>query len=69
MKRIITATLTAAILTGGGFALAQVGADFSDVLDDHEHATGINYAWVREWINGYPDGTFRPDQTIPEVIG
>lgn len=37
---------------------------FSDVAQDYWAAVQINSAKVQGWINGYPDGTFRPDQNI-----
>lgn len=37
---------------------------FSDVPQDYWAAVQINSAKVQGWINGYPDGTFRPDQNI-----
>lgn len=39
------------------------GASFSDI-DNHWAASYILKAATATWINGYPDGTFRPDQNI-----
>ena len=36
---------------------------FSDIAD-HWARENINDAAMTKWINGYPDGTFRPDQAI-----
>lgn len=40
------------------------GSSFSDVSDNHWAAGFISLAEHLGYINGYPDGTFRPDQTI-----
>ncbi len=37
---------------------------FSDVSDSHWAADAIAVCAKMGWIKGYPDGTFRPDQTI-----
>ena len=37
---------------------------FSDVPSDHWAAQYISYAAERGWVEGYPDGTFRPDAYI-----
>lgn len=37
---------------------------FSDVPDVHRNADAIQQASSRGWINGYPDGTFRPGELI-----
>lgn len=37
---------------------------FSDVSDTHWAADAIAVCAKMGWIKGYPDGTFRPDQTI-----
>lgn len=43
---------------------------FSDVPPGHKYYDQINYAVDRGWLEGYPDGTFRPDKNITraEVI-
>ena len=33
-------------------------------IDGHWAKANINYAVEQGWINGYEDGTFKPDQTI-----
>lgn len=38
-------------------------ATFSDVIG-HWAAKEIGIAYANEWIKGYPDGTFKPDQNI-----
>jgi len=39
-------------------------ADFSDVPPSHEYYKAITYVEGQRIVNGYSDGTFRPDQTI-----
>ncbi|MBP9812218.1 S-layer homology domain-containing protein, partial [Candidatus Gracilibacteria bacterium] len=39
-------------------------AGFSDVPNDRWYAEYITYAVKNKWINGYVDGTFRPDAMI-----
>ena len=48
---------------GGGAAGAAVR--FPDVADDHLRRLDILFAAERGWFQGYPDGTFRPDRTVP----
>ena len=36
------------------------GSQFPDVPEDHIHASSINALVERGWLQGYPDGTFRP---------
>ena len=62
MKRII-ATLAVATIGIGAAAVALT--DFRDVPTDHPRRTDIFYAVAQEWFEGYPDGTFRPDQVVP----
>ena len=38
-------------------------ATFSDVIG-HWAAKEIGIAYYNDWIKGYPDGTFKPDQNI-----
>ena len=40
------------------------GSRFSDVPTSHIHAGSINVLAQREWLIGYPDGTFRPWQEL-----
>ena len=47
------------------FIVQQVSADvFSDVASNHPNFTAINYLHDNGVIEGYPDNTFRPDQTV-----
>src|SRR5690606_41056535 len=44
----------------------EAGSGFSDIAG-HWAAAGIQEAAARQLINGYPDGTFRPDQPITQA--
>ncbi|MCL4442227.1 MAG: chitobiase/beta-hexosaminidase C-terminal domain-containing protein [Firmicutes bacterium] len=45
------------------------GVDFSDVPGFHWAAAGIRKAASAGLVSGYPDGTFRPDQTLTRAEG
>lgn len=40
------------------------GNAFGDVPGSHWAVSYINSAYAKGWINGYPDGTFKPDNSI-----
>lgn len=40
---------------------------FPDIDYGEWYATYVQKAFAEGWINGYPDGTFKPDQTINKV--
>lgn len=40
---------------------------FSDIDHSAWYATYVKHAYTSGWINGYPDGTFKPEQTINKV--
>jgi hypothetical protein len=62
MKRIFSISLAASIAS---FALvAPAYASFSDVPSSHTNAEAIAYVQAESIVSGYPDGTFKPDQTI-----
>ena len=42
-------------------------ATFSDVIG-HWAAKEIGIAYYNDWIKGYPDGTFKPDQNITRAV-
>lgn len=44
--------------------LTEGSAAFSDVSKSHWAYKYINFAATRGWVNGYPDGTFRPGNNI-----
>lgn len=41
-----------------------IAAGFSDVTGSHINIDAINYVEANGIVNGYPDGTFKPDDTI-----
>ena len=45
-------------------ALTEGTKSFSDVPSSHWAAKYINFAATRGWVNGYADGTFRPNNSI-----
>ncbi|WP_420614292.1 S-layer homology domain-containing protein [Candidatus Spongiisocius sp.] len=52
------------VLVPASTLLAQTTTRFSDVPEDNDQYTDIEYAAERGWFQGYDDGTFRPDHTI-----
>lgn len=46
--------------------ILQIGfaSSFSDVNDDTQYKTSIEWMQKNEIINGYPDGTFKPDKCV-----
>ncbi len=65
MKRKLPAAALALFLVvsaGAGYANGDSGS--SDVPADHPQRADIEYAVARGWFLGYPDGTFRPGQTV-----
>ena len=66
-RRTLTAVLTIAVVIACLTLIAR-GQDgqrrFSDVPADHPQAQAIQQASRHGWINGYPDGTFRPGEPI-----
>lgn len=48
------------LLFGNSFALAS----FSDISSSHDNSDAINYMQSENIVQGYNDGTFKPDQTI-----
>ena len=61
-RPITRAELTAVLVRFLGAAGGQGG--FADVSASHWAASAIGAAARAGWIDGYPDGTFRPDQPI-----
>lgn len=60
----ITRAELAAMLTQFSDAKPVKGVKFSDVSAEHWAYEAIAIAAKMGWIEGYPDGTFRPDATI-----
>jgi len=42
----------------------NIGSGFSDVPKLHRNSTAIEYLYKNGIVNGYPDGTFKPDNSI-----
>ncbi len=62
-KKIISLGLLLALLTGQTVVQA-LGDPFPDVSGKSERAAAIDFLKVKGITSGYPDGTFRPDNTI-----
>ncbi len=63
MKKTISSLLTTILL----ITLSSVPAhaqSFSDLPSNSSYSTAINYLADANIINGYPDGTFKPDQQV-----
>ena len=64
------APLTRAVLAEALYRLAgspaaeESGAEFSDVEPDHPNRSAILWAKASGVVNGYPDGTFRPEDSV-----
>ena len=56
----------AAIMLGRAFSLngEQRETDFSDVAANHQASGFIESAVSKGFIKGFPDGTYRPDETV-----
>ena len=65
MFRRVVLAVGMAMLVGGGVAVSQT-AWFSDVPPGHPQTADIQTARDRGWFQGYDDGTFRPNQIIPD---
>lgn len=73
-SRFFIAWAAAAVLAGGAFPAPPVAAQdvageggcrFSDVSDSDTAHADIVYACRQGWFSGYPDGSFRPDRSVP----
>lgn len=51
-------------LTGNGFANSFTSVIFSDVSATHPNTNAINFLHSQHIVEGYSDGTFRPDNPI-----
>lgn len=63
MKKLIS-VLTAAVMSISIMCQASVFAAFSDVSDDHAYKNAITTLSKLSVIDGYDDGTFKPDGQI-----
>ena len=59
--RVIAITIIISILVS---PLTAFAGSFPDVLENSVHHNAIEYLKDKGVVNGYPDGTFLPDQTI-----
>lgn len=57
-------SLLIGVLFLGPWTSDPVAAAFSDVPETHEHYAAVQWMESRQVIEGYEDGTFRPEQTI-----
>ena len=64
MTRAEVTTMFARLLTEKMAADQTYSNTFSDVPSSHWAAKYINFAATRGWVNGYADGTFRPNNSI-----
>lgn len=46
---------------------AEITMVFSDLPEDHAYYSAVSYLVNEGVVTGYPDGTFRPDQTVSRV--
>ena len=65
MIRRLAIVIPLGLLVGATAVWAQ--SRFSDVPDTYPYSVEIDYAAERGWFVGYPDGTFRPDQTLTAI--
>ena len=68
VKRLLCGLLAAALLIPAAAAAPASGqkAKLSDI-QGHWAQQQIEQAVSEGWVNGYPDGTFRPDETITQA--
>lgn len=65
MRRpLLTALLTASLLAAPAAAHAAEAAAFTDVAADYWGADAIRWAAAQHIVDGYEDGTFKPDQPV-----
>lgn len=60
----ITRAEFAAIASRFDRLIITTGTAFSDVSEDHWAVSYINSAYVKGWVDGYPDYSFKPEQSI-----
>lgn len=64
MKLDITSKKLLLILTGFVLSPSFALATFGDVPSGHPNSEAISYIQAKNIVSGYPDGTFRPDNSI-----
>ncbi|MGE8000355.1 S-layer homology domain-containing protein [Lysinibacillus sp. NPDC093190] len=64
MKKLVCALLLSILVLASGFTVQAAG--FKDVPEDHYAYEAIMWAEEYDIVNGYADGTFKPNATITE---
>lgn len=62
-NKYVTASLAASLVATAGFVIDAQAADFNDI-DNSYHADAIKNLTDAGAINGYGDGTYRPDELL-----
>ncbi len=63
MKKIIILLITMLLILSS-MSFAEGGKRFTDLSDTHWSKSNIDYLSGLEIINGYPDGTFKPENNV-----
>ncbi|MFJ8088987.1 S-layer homology domain-containing protein [Lysinibacillus sp. NPDC095746] len=64
MKKLVCTLLLPLLVVATGYTAQAAG--FKDVPEDHYAYEAIMWAEKYDIVNGYPDGTFKPNATITE---
>lgn len=64
MKKLVCTLLLPLLVVATGYTAQAAG--FKDVPEDHYAYEAIMWAEEYDIVNGYPDGTFKPNATITE---
>ncbi|WP_374966331.1 S-layer homology domain-containing protein [Lysinibacillus sp. RS5] len=64
MKKLVCALMLSILVVASGYTVQAAG--FKDVPEDHYAYEAIMWAEEYEIVNGYADGTFKPNATITE---
>ncbi|TQR39560.1 S-layer homology domain-containing protein [Lysinibacillus sphaericus] len=64
MKKLVCTLLLPLLVVATGYTVQAAG--FKDVPEDHYAFEAIMWAEEYDIVNGYPDGTFKPNATITE---
>lgn len=62
--KFVAAAATATLVASAIVPVASAASTFPDVADTNSHAESINALVEAGIINGYPDGTFKPNLTL-----
>lgn len=62
MKKIFTLIVSLVVILAG--TAAGYGAEYTDVKSNHWASEAVKAMSDREIIEGYPDGSFRPEKTV-----